>query len=238
MGQVPGRARRVGADAAAVPHDHRRPLLWRPVAGAASARLHAHLRKHAAQRPKHHAAAGRRLLQGEGGGHAAGLWHARVHGSDRRLLCAAGHAQARVPLDPLRGGLGARARGGLLPGGDGGQLPVRRRAVHAHRRVQARAQPARGGQERGGQGDAHREGVLVCRGRPVLPGAQPGEPRAVRALPRAGRGGGPRLLRRPARLVQVLQHGPGHPQRARDLRQLQGARQVRPKAAPRGVWPW
>ena len=51
VGQVPRGARRVGADAAAVPDVDRRPLLWRRVAGAAGARVHAHLREHAARRP-------------------------------------------------------------------------------------------------------------------------------------------------------------------------------------------
>ena len=74
-------------------------------------------------------------------------------GPDRQLLRAAGHAQARVPQPALRGDLRRPARRGrrpLLPGGDGRQLPVGRRAVHAHRRVQARAEPAvRRAQERG-----------------------------------------------------------------------------------------
>lgn len=43
----------------------------------------------------------------------------------------------------------------------------------------------------------------------VLPRAQPGEPSAVRALPRAGREGGGRVLRWSTGLVQVLQHGSG-----------------------------
>ena len=63
VGQVPDGARRVGAHAAAVPHVDGRPLLLGRLAGAAGARVHAHLREHAPARPEHHGAPQRRLLR-------------------------------------------------------------------------------------------------------------------------------------------------------------------------------
>ena len=101
----------------------------------------------------------------------------------------------------------------LLPGELADQLPGSGLQVHAHHRVQALL--ARLSERL----DDHQQGDELGRRRPVLSHTQREEPQRLRKVsPTLGQGHQRDLLG-PPRLLQVLQHGPGHTQQPAVLRQ-------------------